>query len=554
MLVVDGTTALVDGTDLVLVGPDEAPPGDRLYLGRLDDQPFFAVAGPLPRRLGARPMGLRDVGSELGDRDAGLLVHAVGLANWHAAHPRCSRCGAPTRSAKGGSLRVCEADGSSHFPRTDPAVIVLITDGADRAVLGRQAVWPPRRYSTLAGFVEPGESAEQAVVREVAEEAGIAVREVVYRGSQPWPFPASLMIGYRAVCDPDAEPVPQDGELEDARWFTREAAARRRRLGRRRGARAAAPAGVHRPPAHHRLGRRGLTPCPSGIRLGAAAGLPPSPLGQVPIMGVGEQAADTARDAHRSDAVERLARLGLAARGVVWFVVGLLALSVLSRRRRADRPGRRAPAIADQPLGEVLLVVLVVGFAGYAAWQGLSAAVGHRDEDGAKRTGKRLVSAGHALLYAFLAVSTVRFLLTHRSGGDPTRSTTAEVLSHAGGRFLVGAVGLAVIAVGRGPRRPGAAAQARQEARALPDAGPRAPPGGPRRHRGPARARAGRRAHRRLPAQGRRRGRRRRGARPRRRAAGAGRPAVRHRAARGGRRGLLAYGLWSCVEAAYRRL
>ncbi len=222
VLVVEDTGALVEGTDLVLVGPQEAPPGDRLYLGRLDDVPYFAVAGPLPHRPGARPMGLRDVGSELGDRDAGLLVHAVGLANWHAAHPHCSRCGARTQSARGGSVRVCEADGSSHFPRTDPAVIVLITDGADRAVLGRPATWPPRRYSTLAGFVEPGESAEQAVVREVGEEAGIDVREVVYRGSQPWPFPASLMIGYRAVCDPGAEPVPQDGELEDARWFTRE--------------------------------------------------------------------------------------------------------------------------------------------------------------------------------------------------------------------------------------------------------------------------------------------------------------------------------------------
>ena len=222
VLVVDQGTALVDGTDLVLVGPDEAPEGDRLYLGRLDDVAYFAVAAALPRRLGARALGLRDVGAELGDRDAGLLVHAVGLANWHALHPRCPRCGAPTASTRGGSVRVCPEDGSSHFPRTDPAVIVLITDGADRAVLGRQAVWPPRRYSTLAGFVEPGESAEQAVVREVAEEAGIAVREVVYRGSQPWPFPASLMIGYRAVCDADAEPAPRDGELEDARWFTRE--------------------------------------------------------------------------------------------------------------------------------------------------------------------------------------------------------------------------------------------------------------------------------------------------------------------------------------------
>ncbi len=222
VLVVDDGRALVDGTSLVLVDPGEAPEGERFYLGSEDGQPYFAVAGPLPRRLGAVGQGLREVGAALDDRDAGLLTHAVGLANWHAAHPRCSRCGAATRGAKGGSVRVCEADGSMHFPRTDPAVIVLITDGVDRAVLGRQAVWPPRRYSTLAGFVEPGESAEQAVVREVAEEAGLAVREVVYRGSQPWPFPASLMLGYRAVCDPDAEPVPQDGELEDARWCTRE--------------------------------------------------------------------------------------------------------------------------------------------------------------------------------------------------------------------------------------------------------------------------------------------------------------------------------------------
>jgi NAD+ diphosphatase len=98
---------------------------------------------------------------------------------------------------------------------------MLVTDGADRCVLGRQPIWPAGRYSTLAGFVEPGESAEHAVVREVKEETGLDVRDVVYRGSQPWPFPASLMLGSRAICDPDAEPVPQDGELEDARWFTK---------------------------------------------------------------------------------------------------------------------------------------------------------------------------------------------------------------------------------------------------------------------------------------------------------------------------------------------
>jgi NAD+ diphosphatase len=219
VLVVDEQgRVLVDGTDLVLVGPDEAPEGERLYLG---GGSFFAVRGEVPRRLGARALGLREVGAVLSDRDAGLLVHAVGLVNWHAAHPCCARCGAPTRVTQGGSLRVCDNDGSQHFPRTDPAVIVLVTDGADRCVLGRQASWPAGRYSTLAGFVEPGESLEQAVVREVQEEAGLTVRDVTYRGSQPWPFPSSLMLGFRAVCDADTVPVLRDGELEDARWFTR---------------------------------------------------------------------------------------------------------------------------------------------------------------------------------------------------------------------------------------------------------------------------------------------------------------------------------------------
>jgi NAD+ diphosphatase len=223
VLIVDDGRALVsdDGPSLVLVDAADAPDGDRFYLGRDEEAAYFAVAAALPRRLGARPQGLREVGALLGDRDAGLLVHAVGLANWHATHTHCPRCGASTTSAKGGAIRRCTADGSEHFPRTDPAVIMLVTDGGDRCVLGRQAIWPAGRYSTLAGFVEPGESAEHAVVREVEEETSIAVRDVVYRGSQPWPFPASLMLGYRAICDGDAEPVARDGELEDARWFTK---------------------------------------------------------------------------------------------------------------------------------------------------------------------------------------------------------------------------------------------------------------------------------------------------------------------------------------------
>jgi NAD+ diphosphatase len=214
--------ALVDGTDLVLTEPSAAPDGDRLYLGALGDEAFFAVRGELPRRLGAQPRSLRDVGHLLSDRDAGLLVHAVGLANWHSTHPRCPRCGAPTASTRGGAVRRCPEDGSEHFPRTDPAVIVLVTDGGDRCVLGRQPIWPAGRYSTLAGFVEPGESAEQAVVREVLEETGVRVRDVAYSASQPWPFPASLMLGFTAVCDPDAVPVASDGELEDVRWFHRD--------------------------------------------------------------------------------------------------------------------------------------------------------------------------------------------------------------------------------------------------------------------------------------------------------------------------------------------
>jgi NAD+ diphosphatase len=219
----DGSALVVeeDRPRLVLVDSAQAPEGERLYLGRDAEGPVFAVAAPLPRRLGARPRGLREVGALLDDRDAGLMVHAVGLANWHATHPCCARCGTPTEVVKGGSVRRCPADGSEHFPRTDPAMIVLVHDGGDRCVLGRQAVWPVGRFSTLAGFVEPGESAEQAVVREVAEETGLAVRDVSYVASQPWPFPSSLMLGFRARCDGDAEPRPVDGELEEARWFTR---------------------------------------------------------------------------------------------------------------------------------------------------------------------------------------------------------------------------------------------------------------------------------------------------------------------------------------------
>ncbi|HTR69466.1 MAG TPA: NAD(+) diphosphatase [Mycobacteriales bacterium] len=212
-----------DGPALILV--DSASwdgSGPRLLLGvDSEDRAYWGtVAHELPARLGARPMDLRSVGAALDDRDAGLLVALVALGNWHANHTHCPRCGGPTRVTQAGWSRTCDVDGSQHFPRTDPAVIVLLHDGADRALLGRQPTWPPGRYSTIAGFVEAGESAEQAVHREVLEETGVTVTDVSYRGSQPWPYPASLMLGYEARVS-GGEASAADHELEDVRWFTR---------------------------------------------------------------------------------------------------------------------------------------------------------------------------------------------------------------------------------------------------------------------------------------------------------------------------------------------
>jgi NAD+ diphosphatase len=184
------------------------------------DEPLFAVRADRDLRA-ERWADLREIGAVLGDRDAGLLTSAVALARWHDRHPRCSICGAPTDLERAGWSRRCPVDGSEHFPRTDPAVIMLVHDGGDRCVLGRQATWPPGRYSILAGFVEPGESAEAAVAREVQEEVGLAVSDVQYTGSQPWPFPASLMLGFTALAVGDPALHLNDGELADARWVTR---------------------------------------------------------------------------------------------------------------------------------------------------------------------------------------------------------------------------------------------------------------------------------------------------------------------------------------------
>lgn len=197
-----------------------------VLLGDRDGVPWFAAdlpPGVEPPDAVAAAGAFRDLRESallLSPEDAALLCQARGLAHWHKRHQFCGVCGSPTRSSDAGHVRVCtsQACGESHFPRTDPAIIVLVTSG-DRCLLGRQPVWPEGRYSTIAGFVEPGESLEEAVAREVAEETGVTVGPVEYHSSQPWPFPASLMLGFTAQATEDT--IQLDDELEDARWFTR---------------------------------------------------------------------------------------------------------------------------------------------------------------------------------------------------------------------------------------------------------------------------------------------------------------------------------------------
>jgi len=219
----DGTVPVQDGSRLAFRAPEEAA-GERYFLGEYEGTPYFAVRSERvdPGDDAEERRGLRELGALLSDLEAGLLVTAVGLAGWHARHPRCPRCGEATLVTQAGWSRRCPADGSDHFPRTDPAVIMLVHDGADRCILARQPTWPAGRFSILAGFVEPGESLEAAVAREVAEEVGVAVTDVRYLGSQPWPFPASLMLGFTARLDGDPTLHPDGTELAEAAWYTRE--------------------------------------------------------------------------------------------------------------------------------------------------------------------------------------------------------------------------------------------------------------------------------------------------------------------------------------------
>ncbi|MBB5956106.1 NAD+ diphosphatase [Saccharothrix tamanrassetensis] len=232
-LVADQASRLVDRPATEF---GDGPPDDAVLLGEQDGVAYWAmppadetdVAAPSGRAW-SRPeltdepqwLDLRSCGALLDDTGAGLFTSAVALFHWHRSAKFCAVCGGGTESAKSGWARVCSQCGREEYPRTDAAVICLVHDGADRVLLARGEGWPAGRYSVLAGFVEAGESLEACVAREISEEVGVEVGDIRYLGSQPWPFPRSLMIGFQAVADPDEPLRLADGEIAQAKWVSR---------------------------------------------------------------------------------------------------------------------------------------------------------------------------------------------------------------------------------------------------------------------------------------------------------------------------------------------
>jgi NAD+ diphosphatase len=228
----------VNGDRLELVPLSELNGAEPLLLGLDDQGPVYAydedppregrvpmvgsggVRGEPPEGSGGERLSLRQAAGVLSQEEGGLAAYTAALLNWHRRHRFCPACGHPSDVVEGGLTRLCPSCGAEHHPRTDPVVIMLVTDGADRLLLGRQASWPDGRYSALAGFVEPGEALEEAVAREVLEEAGVVVGRPRYIASQPWPFPASLMLGFSAPYE-SGEARVLDQELQDVRWFER---------------------------------------------------------------------------------------------------------------------------------------------------------------------------------------------------------------------------------------------------------------------------------------------------------------------------------------------
>ncbi len=229
VLVVSGTHVRPHEGRPAWVAPGEAPEGVRVLIGERAGTTYAAVVTPSSRAREEQGwVALRDLLPVLADAatdEAPMVLHALGLAEWLASTRYCPRCGAGLDPVAAGHELLCPRCGRKQFPRTDPAVIMTVASGEpgsddERCLLGHQSAWPEGRYSTLAGFCEPGETLEDAVRREVAEETGIAVGEVTYVGNQPWPLPASLMLGFIARAVSTTISVDDD-EIEDARWFTR---------------------------------------------------------------------------------------------------------------------------------------------------------------------------------------------------------------------------------------------------------------------------------------------------------------------------------------------
>jgi len=222
VLLLDGLLPGVDDSGGLVWGSlaDVAEDAELVFLGMLDDKAHFA---PVPLGGADGPAYAQPAAWQLmqllSPPDLAIYGGARSLVDWHARHRFCARCGGATKLVKGGWQRHCDGCGADHFPRTDPVTIMLV-EHEDRLLLGRQPRFPPKMYSALAGFVEPGETIEEAVAREIHEEAGVRVRDVRYIASQPWPCPSQLMSGCTSVAD-DPEITIDKTELEDARWFTR---------------------------------------------------------------------------------------------------------------------------------------------------------------------------------------------------------------------------------------------------------------------------------------------------------------------------------------------
>jgi NAD+ diphosphatase len=225
VVAVHGALVAMRGGELAYLSSAEIGSGPRVFLGELDDVIYAgtldAMDSPEPPEIdGVEWVPLRAVGESLNDLQAGLAVTALALNNWHHTHTHCPRCGEPTFITTAGWVRQCPSDGTEHYPRTDAAVIMVITDPEDRILIARQTVWQQGHFSVVAGFVEPGETLEAAVAREAMEEIGIKIDSVTYMGSQPWPFPASLMLAFVATTSSSEITVDGD-EIAEAYWYSR---------------------------------------------------------------------------------------------------------------------------------------------------------------------------------------------------------------------------------------------------------------------------------------------------------------------------------------------